>query len=143
MAGILSVATKAEMRASKLAAERRERLDALETLNRITARFDGSRPVPTVVQDVVDDIAREFEITLASIYLPISAERLSMVGVAGYPDPFHEIDVGVGIIGRPPRRDRRSTSTTSSATPTTSPPGPTSEPRWRRRPSTATSCSPS
>ena len=54
----------------------------------------------TVVQDVIDDIAREFEITLASIYLPISAERLSMVGVAGYPHPFHEIDVGVGIIGR-------------------------------------------
>ena len=57
-------------------------------------------PSPTVVQDVIDDIAREFEITLASIYLPISAERLSMVGVAGYPHPFHEIDVGVGIIGR-------------------------------------------
>ena len=100
MAGILSVATKAEKRASELAAERRERLDALETLNRITARFDGSQPVSTVVQDVIDDIAREFEITLASIYLPMSAERLSMVGVAGYPHPFHEIDVGVGIIGR-------------------------------------------
>ena len=100
MAGILSVATRAEKRASELAAERRERLDALETLNRITARFDGSQPVSTVVQDVIDDIAREFEITLASIYLPISAERLSMVGVAGYPHPFHEIDVGVGIIGR-------------------------------------------
>ena len=100
MAGILSVATNAEKRASELAAERHERLDALETLNRITARFDGSQPVSTVVQDVIDDIAREFEITLASIYLPISAERLSMVGVAGYPHPFHEIDVGVGIIGR-------------------------------------------
>jgi diguanylate cyclase (GGDEF)-like protein len=100
MAGILSVATNAEKRASELAAERHERLDALETLNRITARFDGSQPVSTVVQDVIDDIAREFEITLASIYLPISAERLSMVGVAGYPHPFHEIAVGVGIIGR-------------------------------------------
>jgi diguanylate cyclase (GGDEF)-like protein len=100
MAGVLKVATRAETRASVLAAERRERLDALETLNRITARFDGSQPVQTVVQDVIDDIAREFEITLASIYLPISAERLSMVGVAGYPHPFHEIAIGVGIIGR-------------------------------------------
>jgi diguanylate cyclase (GGDEF)-like protein len=52
------------------------------------------------MQDVIDDIAREFEITLASIYLPMSPTRLTMVGVAGYPHPFHEIDVGVGIIGR-------------------------------------------
>jgi diguanylate cyclase (GGDEF)-like protein len=100
MAGVLHVATLAEAHASMLAARRRERLDALETLNRIIARFDGSQPVPSVIQEVVDDIARQFEITLVSLYLPIGAQRLSMVGVAGYPDPFHEIDVGVGIIGR-------------------------------------------
>jgi diguanylate cyclase (GGDEF)-like protein len=103
MAGVLRVATRAEARATMLARQRRERLDALETLSTITARFDGSQPVPAVMQGVIDDIAREFEITLASIYLPITPERperLTMVGVAGYPHPFHEIDVGVGIIGR-------------------------------------------
>jgi diguanylate cyclase (GGDEF)-like protein len=100
MAGILRVATNAEARATALAAERRERLDALETLNRIIARFDGSQPVESVIGDVVYDIAREFEITLVSLYLPIGQDRLSMVGVAGYPAPFHEIEFGRGIIGR-------------------------------------------
>ena len=100
MAGILRVARNAEARASALAAQRRERLDALETLNRIIARFDGSLPVRSVIQDVIDDIAREFEITLVSMYLPSGLDRLTMVGVAGYPDPFHEIEIGVGIIGR-------------------------------------------
>lgn len=100
MAGLLDIATKAEAQARGLATRRRERLDALETLNRIIARFDGSQPVPVVIGSVVDDIAREFEITLVSMYLPIGGDRLSMVGVAGYDNPFHEIDVGVGIIGR-------------------------------------------
>ena len=100
MAGLLTIATKAEAEAHRLAARRRERLDALETLNRIIARFDGSQPVQVVIGSVVDDIAREFEITLVSMYLPIGGDRLSMVGVAGYEDPFHEIDIGVGIIGR-------------------------------------------
>jgi len=100
MVGVLRVATRAERRAQRLAAQRRARLDALEALNRIIARFDGSRPVAEVIGSVVDDIAREFEITLVSMYLPIDATRLTMVGVAGYDDPFHEIDVGVGIIGR-------------------------------------------
>ena len=100
MAGLLKVATKAEAQAQRLATRRREKLDALETLNRIIARFDGSQPVPVVIKSVVDDIAREFEITLVSMYLPIGGDRLSMVGVAGYENPFHEIDIGVGIIGR-------------------------------------------
>ena len=47
----------------------------LETLNRIIARFDGSLPTPSVMQDVVDDIAREFEITLVSMYLPVGRDR--------------------------------------------------------------------
>ena len=72
----------------------------LETLNRIIARFDGSLPTPSMMQDVVDDIAREFEITLVSMYLSAGSERLTMVGVAGYPAPFHELEVGSGIIGR-------------------------------------------
>lgn len=100
MAGVLRVATKAEMRATKLAASRRERLDALETLNRIIARFDGSQPVPSVIQSVVDDLAREFEITLVSMHLPLGHERLTLVGLAGHTTPFHEIGIGVGIVGR-------------------------------------------
>ena len=100
MAAILRVATNAEARATALAAQRRERLDALETLNRIVARFDGSQPVESVIGDVVYDIAREFEITLVSLYLPVGRDRLTMVGVAGYPAPFHELEIGRGIIGR-------------------------------------------
>jgi diguanylate cyclase (GGDEF)-like protein len=100
MAGVLRVATKAEARATTLAAQRRERLDALETLNGIIARFDGSQSVASVIQDVVDDIAREFEITLVSMYVPAGRDRLTMVGVAGYPNPFQEMPIGVGIIGR-------------------------------------------
>ena len=100
MAAVLQVATRAEARATMLAAQRRERLDALETLNAIIARFDGSQSVQSVIQDVVDDIAREFEITLVSLYLPVGRDRLTMVGVAGYPAPFHEIAIGRGIIGR-------------------------------------------
>lgn len=95
-----SASRPGEARATILAARRRERIDALETLNRIVARFDGSLPVPSVIQDVVDDIAREFEITLVSMYLPSGRDRLTMVGVAGYPDPFDEIEIGRGIIGR-------------------------------------------
>jgi len=100
MAGVLRVATKAEARATMLAAQRRERLDALETLNRIIARFDGSQPIASVSQAVVEDIAHEFEITLVSMYLPFGPHRLTMVGEAGYPTPIHDIDIGVGIIGR-------------------------------------------
>jgi diguanylate cyclase (GGDEF)-like protein len=100
MAGVMHVATLAERRATDLAAQRSERLDALETLNRIIARFDGSQPNRAVIQAVVDDIAREFEITLVSMYLPLGRDQLTMVGVAGYPNPFHEIAIGVGIIGR-------------------------------------------
>ena len=72
----------------------------LERVNRIVARFDGSKPVEDVIQAVVDDISREFQITLVSMYLPFGPTQLTMVGVAGYPSPFHVIDVGVGIIGR-------------------------------------------
>lgn len=100
MAGVLRVATKAETRATMLATQRRERLDALETLNGIIARFDGSQPVESVIGDVVYDIAREFEITLVSLYMPVGRDRLVMVGVAGYPAPFREIEIGRGIIGR-------------------------------------------
>ena len=50
-------------------------------------------PSTTVVQDVIDDIAREFEITLASIYLPISAERA--------------VDGRRGRLSPPVPRDRR------------------------------------
>jgi diguanylate cyclase (GGDEF)-like protein len=100
MAGLLHVATKAEERATMLAAQRRERLDVLETLNGIIARFDGTLPTLSVMQDVVDDIAREFEIALVSMWLPVGRDRLTLVGVAGYPAPFIELEVGVGIIGR-------------------------------------------
>ena len=34
------------------------------------------------------------------MYLPFGRDQLTMVGVAGYPAPFHEIEIGVGIIGR-------------------------------------------
>ena len=100
MAIVVRVATDAESRATRLSARNRQRVDALERVNRIVARFDGSQPVQDVIQAVVDDIAREFRITLVSLYLPTGRNQLTMVGVAGYPAPFHLIDVGVGIIGR-------------------------------------------
>ena len=84
----------------RLATRRRERLNALETLNRIIARFDGSQSVPGVIQAVVTDIARSFELPLVSLHLPIAGDRLTMAGVAGYDDSFPEIDLEVGIIGR-------------------------------------------
>jgi diguanylate cyclase (GGDEF)-like protein len=100
MAFVVHVATDAEARATRLSARNRERVNVLERVNRIVSRFDGSQPVRDVIQAVVDDIAREFKITLVSMYLPFGHDQLTMVGVAGYPAPFHEIDIGVGIIGR-------------------------------------------
>jgi len=100
MAIVVRVATDAESRATRLSASNRQRVDVLERVNRIVARFDGSKPVQDVIQAVVDDISREFQITLVSMYLPSGPNQLSMVGVAGYPSPFHVIDVGMGIIGR-------------------------------------------
>jgi diguanylate cyclase (GGDEF)-like protein len=100
MAIVVRVATEAESRATRLSASNRQRVDVLERVNRIVARFDGSKPVEDVIQAVVDDISREFQITLVSMYLPAGPNQLTMVGVAGYPSPFHVIDVGVGIIGR-------------------------------------------
>jgi diguanylate cyclase (GGDEF)-like protein len=100
MAIVVRIATDAEARANRLAAGSRERLDVLERLNRIVARFDGSQPVRAVVQEVVEDVARDFDIALISMYLPDRDGRLSMVGVAGYPSPFHVIEIGVGVIGR-------------------------------------------
>jgi diguanylate cyclase (GGDEF)-like protein len=87
-------------RAENLAARKVARADQLEGLQRIISRFDGSRSVDAVMQDVVDDVAATFDITLVSAYLPDANGRLSMVGVAGYPEPFHVIETGVGIIGR-------------------------------------------
>ena len=100
MAIVVRIATDAEALSTRLAAHDRERLDVLETLNQIVARFDGSQPVGTVIQSVVDDIAREFRVPLVSMYLPDGDGRLAMVGVAGYQQPFHVIETGVGIIGR-------------------------------------------
>ncbi|MEO8570525.1 MAG: diguanylate cyclase [Chloroflexota bacterium] len=100
MAFVVKVAAEAEDRANRLSVRSRERVNVLERVNRIVGRFDGSRPVRDVIQSVVDDIAREFEVALVSMYLPIGPDRLTMAGVAGYPMPFHEIEIGVGIIGR-------------------------------------------
>jgi diguanylate cyclase (GGDEF)-like protein len=100
MAFVVRLAQEAEARANRLSVRNRERVDVLERVNRIVARFDGSQPVRDVIQAVVDDIAREFEITLVSMYLPFGRDQLTMVGVAGYPAPFHEIEIGVGVIGR-------------------------------------------
>ena len=100
MALMFRIATEAEARATRLAAQDRRRADVLETLNRILARFDGSQPVKDVIQSIVGDIATEFDITLVSMYLPDGDGRLSMVGVAGYDSPFHVIETGVGVIGR-------------------------------------------
>jgi diguanylate cyclase (GGDEF)-like protein len=87
-------------RAEGLAARKVKQVDQLEGLQRIVRRFDGSRPVAAVMQDVVDDVATTFDIPLVSAYLPDESGRLSMVGVAGYDSPFHVIQTGVGIIGR-------------------------------------------
>ena len=100
MAAIIRLATDAEVRAARVAEHSRERVDVLERVNRIVARFDGSQPVAEVIQAVVADVAREFDISLVSMYLPAGPHRLAMVGVAGYPSPFHEIEIGHGIIGR-------------------------------------------
>jgi diguanylate cyclase (GGDEF)-like protein len=100
MAIVVRVATDAEARASRLSASNRQRVDALERVNRIVSRFDGSQPVENVIQAVVDDISREFQITLVSMYLPTGPRQLTMVGVAGYPSPIHVIEIGAGVIGR-------------------------------------------
>lgn len=100
MAVVVRVATDAEARARRLAERSRERVDVLERVNRIVGRFDGSQPVRDVIQAVVHDIAAEFEISLVSMFLPFGRDQLTMVGVAGYPTPFHEIEIGVGVIGR-------------------------------------------
>jgi diguanylate cyclase (GGDEF)-like protein len=100
MAIVVRVATEAESRATRLSASNRQRVDVLERVNRIVARFDGSKPVEDVIQGVVDDISREFQITLVSMYLPNGPTQLTMVGVAGYPSPIHVIDHGIGVIGR-------------------------------------------
>ena len=97
---VVRIASAAEDRAARLTARARRRVDDLETLERIVRRFDGSRPVREIIQAVVDDVSRAFEIALVSIYLPEGQRRLTMVGVAGYHTPFHEIDIGVGVIGR-------------------------------------------
>ena len=97
---VVRIATEAEGRATRLAARNRARVDALEALDRIIRRFDGSKPVRDVIQAVVDDVAETFEITLVSMYLPDEHGRLSMVGVAGYHSPIHVIEVGRGVIGR-------------------------------------------
>ncbi|HYH92001.1 MAG TPA: diguanylate cyclase [Candidatus Saccharimonadales bacterium] len=100
LAVVVRIATTAEERAVRRAARSRRRVDALESLEHIVRRFDGSRTVREVIQDVVDDVSREFEIALVSMYLPDEQGRLSMVGVAGYHSPFHVIEPGVGVIGR-------------------------------------------
>ncbi len=97
---VVRVAAEAERRAMRMAARSRARVDALETLERIDRNFDGSRPLRDVAQSVVEDVAREFEITLVSLYIPTGDGRLTMVGVAGYHSPFHVIDIGLGVIGR-------------------------------------------
>lgn len=101
---VVRVATAAEARAMRLASRSRARVDALEALDRIDRRFDGSRPVSEIIQSVVEDVSREFDIALVSMYLPDEAGRMSMVGVAGYHSPFHIIELGVGVIGRAAER---------------------------------------
>lgn len=86
-------------RSDRLASMRLDQVDQLEGLQRIVARFDGSRSVIEVIQDVVNDVAATFDIALISMYLPDGDGRLSMVGVAGYDHPFHVIQPGVGVIG--------------------------------------------
>jgi diguanylate cyclase (GGDEF)-like protein len=97
---VTRVAAEAEARATRLAARSRARVDTLEALDRIDRRFDGSRPFDQIIQSVVEDVSREFEIALVSMYVPIDDGRLNMVGVAGYHSPFHVIDLGIGVIGR-------------------------------------------
>ena len=97
---VVRVAAAAEDRAARYAARSRRRVDDLERLERIVRRFDGSRSVQEVMQAVVEDVSRTFDIPLVSIYLPQPDGRMAMVGVAGYHSPFHVIEVGVGIIGR-------------------------------------------
>ena len=100
MAIVVRIATEAEARANRLADRSRERLDVLERVNEIVGRFDGTQAIHSVVQGVVDDVARDFDIALISMYLPDSDGRLTMVGVAGYHNAFHSIEMGVGVIGR-------------------------------------------
>jgi diguanylate cyclase (GGDEF)-like protein len=97
---VVRIATEAEARAFRMADRDRRRAADLEALESIVSRFDGTRPLAEVYQVVVDDVSRAFDITLVSLYLPTTPGRLSMVGVAGYHSPFHELSVGVGIIGR-------------------------------------------
>ena len=101
MAVVVRIATDGRGRAPAAAARSRAtRRRPRDARSDRPPRFDGSRPVREVTQSVVDDVSREFEITLVSMYLPDRDGRLSMVGVAGYHSPFHVIDIGVGVIGR-------------------------------------------
>ena len=137
MAVVVRVATDAEARASGLAANNRERLDALEALNRIVSRFDGTQPVESMIQDVVDDIAREFDISLVSMYLPDGdGHRWPRRWSASRDIPRRSRSSnrasGSSDVPRAPRRP--SSLRTFLSIPTIEPPGPTSAaklpPRW-------------
>ena len=100
-------------------------------LQRIVARFDGSRPVAAVMQDVVDDVAATFEITLVSVYLPDRA-RPPVDGRRRRATTARSTSSRSGSAssaGRP-RRTRPSSCPTSSPTPTTGRPRRTSGARW-------------
>ena len=112
-------------RADRLSARKVARVDRSSASTGSSPGSTGRSRSQDVIQAVVDDIAREFEITLVSMYLPIEQGQLTMVGVAGYPSPFHVIEIGVGIIGRAaetqqtqfvPGRPRRSRLSTRHAT---------------------------
>ena len=114
---VVRVATEAETRATRLSASNRERVDVAGDVQ------PDRRPVRWLA-------AGRGVIQASSTTSPASSRspssrcicrsaptQLTMVGVAGYADPFHVIDVGVGIIGRAaatqadpvrPRRPRRS-----------------------------------
>ena len=103
-------------------------MDELETLNRIVAGFDGSLPVPDVIRRSWTNRRRVRD--HAGVDVPaIGSGRLTMVGVAGYQEPIHEIDIGVGIIGRAAATRQTQFSRMSSRTPTTGRRARTSEAR--------------
>ena len=112
-------------------------------VNRIIARFDGSQPV----QNGHPGRRRRHRPRVRDhprLDVPADRRRAGCRWSASpaIPHPFHEIDIGVGIIGRAaatpadPVRRRR-----PQPTPTTAPHGTTSGARSPRRSSTATSCS--
>jgi diguanylate cyclase (GGDEF)-like protein len=93
-------------RADMLAERQQARVDELERLHRILARFDGSAPLSTVLADVVSDLGREFGLRHVSLYLAEPDGALVIAGAIDYEAPIPRFPLGSGVMGRAVRTRR-------------------------------------